>query len=148
MEAKGKIKGQGVHVHVMTIYSGVSSTVVPILIFGTTWNGQVHAPAALPTEKNFHGVRWTLRLSRPYSRSGRFGEKNLLHLTGIEPRFFDCTARGLLAVLIALYRLLPAKGETNYSIWTQEHLSFKRISNSTTATLGVTTCTTNPILVL
>ena len=50
MEAKGKIKGQGVHVHVMTIYSGVSSTVVPILIFGTTWNGQVHVPAALPTE--------------------------------------------------------------------------------------------------
>jgi len=52
MEAKGKIKGQGVHVHVMRIHSGVSSITVPILNFGTTWNGQVHAPAALPPEKN------------------------------------------------------------------------------------------------
>ena len=54
MEAKGKIKGHGqcAHVHVMTIYSGVSSTVVSIFNFGTTWNGQVHAPAALPAEKN------------------------------------------------------------------------------------------------
>jgi len=52
MEAKGKIKGQGVHVHVMTIYSGFSSIAAPILNFGTTWNGQVHAPAALPPEKN------------------------------------------------------------------------------------------------
>jgi hypothetical protein len=54
MEAKGKIKGQGqgVHVHVVTIYSGVSSIAVPILNFGTTWNGQVHAPDALTPEKN------------------------------------------------------------------------------------------------
>lgn len=59
MEAKGKINGQGhgVHVHVMTIYSGVSSIEVPILNFGTTWNGQVHAPPALPPGEKFPGTR-------------------------------------------------------------------------------------------
>jgi hypothetical protein len=38
--------------HVMTINSGVAYIAVFILNFGTTWNGQVHAPVALLPEKN------------------------------------------------------------------------------------------------
>jgi len=112
MEAKGKIKVQGVSVHVMTIYSRVSSIVVPILIFGTTWNGQVHAPAALPTEKNSlayveHEAESALQ---PVSTIWR--EKPLAPNRN-RTTILRLYRPSLLAILIALYGLLPAKSETN-----------------------------------
>jgi hypothetical protein len=68
MENKGNIKGQGqgVHVHVMTIYSGVSSIAVHILNFGITWNCQVQDPAALqPEKKKVNMYHPSLRMKVP-----------------------------------------------------------------------------------
>jgi hypothetical protein len=46
------------------------------------------------------------RMSGPQIRSGHFGwKKNLLPLPEIEPRFFGCPARNIVAVPIELSRL-------------------------------------------
>jgi hypothetical protein len=109
MEAKGKTssEGQGVHVHVMTINSGVASVAVSILNFGTTWNGQVHAPAALLPQKN--------SLTHIEEAESALGEKPLAPNRN-RTRLFGCAARSLLTKLTALYRPLPPKCERNGSI--------------------------------
>jgi hypothetical protein len=59
--------------------------------------GQLHMPAALPPRKH---PRYPLKrtLDKPQSRSGRFGgNKNLLSLQVIQPRFFGCPVRSLVS---------------------------------------------------
>jgi hypothetical protein len=90
----------------MTINSGVASISVPILNFGTTWNGQVHAPTALLPEKN--------SLAHREETESALGEKPLAPNRN-RTRLFGCAVRSLLTKLAALYRPLPPKSERNGS---------------------------------